>query len=111
MRCGKPYTAEYILNSAGVPLCDCGGIIKPDVVLYEEPLDSKVCDAAINAVSAADTLIVAGTSLTVYPAAGMINYFKGDELVLINRDETPMDSLASLVIHDKVGEVLGKINF
>ena len=111
MRCGKSFTAEYILNSTGVPLCDCGGIIKPDVVLYEEPLGSEVCNAAIDAISAADTLIVAGTSLTVYPAAGMINYFKGDNLVLINRDETPMDSLASLVIHDKVGDVLGKINF
>ena len=111
MKCGKFYPLKFILNSTGVPRCDCGGIIKPDVVLYEEALDNDVCDAAVNAISLADTLIVAGTSLTVYPAAGMIRYFGGKNLVLINRDKTPMDSAATLVLHEKVGEVLSKLEF
>ena len=111
MKCGKFYSAEFILNSTGVPRCECGGIIKPDVVLYEEALDNDVCNAAVKAISFADTLIVAGTSLTVYPAAGMIRYFGGENLVLINRDKTPMDSAASLIIREKVGEVLGKLEF
>ncbi len=110
-RCGKFFNTEYILNSDYVPKCDaCGSNIKPDVVLYEEGLDNKTVEGAIQAISSADCLIVAGTSLTVYPAAGFIRYFGGNHFVLINRDPTPMDNAADLVIHDKVGEVLCKIN-
>lgn len=110
MKCGKFYSAEYIKNSNGIPKCECGGVIKPDVVLYEEGLDDSTVSGALSAIQTADTLIIAGTSLTVYPAAGFISYFKGDNIVLINRDETPFDSKASLVFHDKVGELLGQIN-
>ena len=109
MDCGKFYPMEYILHSEGIPRCDCGGVIKPDVVLYEEGLDSATVTGALREISSADVLIVAGTSLTVYPAAGFLDYFRGRELVLINRDPTPADRRASLVIHDKVGEVLDKI--
>ena len=109
MDCGKFYTAEDILNSTGVPKCTCGGTIKPDVVLYEEGLDDATVTEAIREISQCDTLIIAGTSLTVYPAAGMVRYFQGDSLVLINRDKTSMDSSCDLVIHDKVGETLNKI--
>ena len=110
MKCGKFYPAEYIKNSNGIPKCECGGVIKPDVVLYEEGLDDSTVSGALSAIQTADTLIIAGTSLTVYPAAGFISYFKGDNIVLINRDETPFDSKASLVFHEKVGELLDKIN-
>ena len=110
MKCGKFYSAEYIKNSKGVPKCECGGVIKPDVVLYEEGLDDSTVTGALSAIQTADTLIIAGTSLTVYPAAGFISYFKGDNIVLINRDETPFDSKADLVFHEKVGELLDKIN-
>ena len=92
-----------------VPHCDCGGRIKPDVVLYEEGLDDAVVSGAIHVISKADLMIVAGTSLTVYPAAGLIRYFRGNHLVLINRDATPMDSECDLVLRDKVGEVLGSL--
>ena len=109
IRCGKFYGVERIVNSTGVPRCDCGGVIKPDVVLYEEGLDEEILARAIHALRTADTLMVAGTSLTVYPAAGLIRYFRGDDLVLINRDATPMDGMATLMIHDKVGEVLSRI--
>ena len=108
--CHKFYNAEYIKSSKGVPRCDCGGIIKPDVVLYEEGLDDNTVSGAINAIKNADCLIVAGTSLNVYPAAGFIRYFCGKYFVLINRDPTPADSMADLVIHDKVGKVLSAIN-
>lgn len=108
-KCGKMFDAEFILKSKGIPRCECGGIIKPDVVLYEESLDNDVVSESVREIRSCDTLIVAGTSLTVYPAAGMINYFRGGKLVLINRDSTPYDSQADLVIHEKVGEVLGKI--
>lgn len=108
--CHKFYNAEYIKNSKGVPRCDCGGIIKPDVVLYEEGLDDNTVSGAINAIKNADCLIVAGTSLNVYPAAGFIRYFCGKYFVLINRDPTPADSMADLVINDKVGKVLSAIN-
>ena len=108
-KCRKFYTAEFIKESDGVPKCECGGVIKPDVVLYEEGLDDSVVSGALNAIMQADLLIIAGTSLTVYPAAGFIRYFSGDNIVLINRDSTPFDSQADLVIHDKVGEVLGQI--
>lgn len=107
--CGKSYNARYMLNSEGVPRCSCGGLIKPDVVLYGEPLDDRVVTKALEAISACDTLIVAGTSLTVYPAAGFIRYFNGNKLVLINRDATPFDKQADLVIREKVGEILKKI--
>ncbi len=109
-KCEKSFSAEYMLNSTGIPKCECGGTIKPDVVLYEEPLNEAVVTGAISSIMQADTLIVAGTSLTVYPAAGMIRYFKGKNLVLINKDETQMDNIAQLVIHEKVGQVLNKIN-
>ncbi len=109
MKCHKPYTAEYILKSTGIPRCSCGGIIKPDVVLYEEQLNSDTVNKAVTAISRCDTLIIAGTSLTVYPAAGMVQYFRGKKLILINRDSTPMDSRADLVIHSPVGEVLKDI--
>ncbi|MBQ7740369.1 MAG: NAD-dependent protein deacylase [Eubacterium sp.] len=108
-RCGKSYPVEYIKNSEGVPKCECGGIIKPDVVLYEEGLDEGCISSTLEAISNADCLIVAGTSLNVYPAAGFIRYFKGKHFVLINRDKTPADKYAELVIHDKVGEILSKI--
>ena len=109
MDCGKSYDIDYIENSKGVPKCECGGIIKPDVVLYEEGLDDKTVTEAVREISQCDTLIIAGTSLTVYPAAGMVRYFQGDNLVLINRDKTSMDGSCDLVIHDKVGETLDKI--
>ncbi|MCD7723475.1 MAG: NAD-dependent protein deacylase [Clostridiales bacterium] len=107
--CKREYSAEFIKNSAGVPHCECGGIIKPDVVLYEEGLDGDTINGAVAAIAAADCIIVAGTSLAVYPAAGFINYFNGKYFVLINKTETPADSRADLVIRGKVGEVLGEI--
>ena len=110
MKCGKFHSAEYIKNSNGVPKCECAGVIKPDVVLYEEGLDDSTVSGALSAIQSADTLIIAGTSLTVYPAAGFISYFRGNNIVLINRDETPFDSKANLVFHEKVGELLDKIN-
>ena len=110
-KCGKFFPPEYIRDSKDpVPVCDCGGRIKPDGVLYGEGLDNDVVSGALHVISHADLLIVAGTSLTVYPAAGLVRYFKAKHLVLINRDATPMDSECDLVIHDKVGEVLGGIN-
>lgn len=108
-KCHMCYSAEEILNSTGVPRCSCGGLIKPDVVLYEEQLDSRTIDESLRYISEADMLIIAGTSLTVYPAASLIRYFRGSYLVLINRDPTPMDNRTSLTIHGKVGEVLGQI--
>ena len=107
--CGKFYDADYILHSDGVPHCTCGGLIKPDVVLYEEGLDQRTLRGAIEAIGAADVLIVGGTSLTVYPAAGLIDYYTGDKLVLINRDATPYDGQANLIFRDKIGEVLSAI--
>ncbi len=110
VQCGKFFTAEYMVNTSGIPHCDeCGGLIKPDVVLYEESLDSNVINASVAAISSADCLIVAGTSLVVYPAAGFIRYFKGRHFVLINKTPTSADSLADLVIHDSVGKVLSEI--
>jgi len=108
-KCGAFYNADYIRNSEGVPRCTCGGIIKPDVVLYEEPLNEETCYGAMRAIAEADCLIVAGTSLTVYPAASYIRYFRGKHFVLINRDKTPADSYADLVLHGKVGEILSAI--
>ncbi|MBI5987000.1 NAD-dependent protein deacylase [Clostridium perfringens] len=108
--CHTFYDEKFILESKGVPKCTkCGGIVKPDVVLYEEPLDDNVIRGAINAISKADTLIIGGTSLVVYPAAGLINYFRGKNLVLINKSSTQADSKADLVINDSIGKVLGKV--
>ncbi|MDD5886360.1 MAG: NAD-dependent protein deacylase [Oscillospiraceae bacterium] len=110
MKCHKFFPVSYVKEASGVPYCDeCGGIVKPDVVLYEEGLDNDTIVGAVNAISRADTLIVAGTSLVVYPAAGFIQYFQGRHFVLINKDPTPADSRADLVIHGKVGEILGQI--
>lgn len=109
VNCGKFHDFNSVYLSDGIPRCECGGIIKPDVVLYEEALNDKTIVGSINAISEADMLIVAGTSLKVYPAAGFIRYFKGKHIVIINLDKTEMDSEFGLVIHDKVGEVLDKI--
>ena len=108
-KCGKGFDAEYILKSGTeIPLCDaCGGKIKPDVVLYEEGLDEDVINGAVNAIASCDTLIVGGTSLVVYPAAGLIRYFRGSNMILINKSETGYDSQADLVIYDSIGKVLG----
>lgn len=106
-RCGKFHGIESILYSDGIPKCDCGGTIKPDVVLYEEGLDQQTIQKSIHYISHADVLIVGGTSLTVYPAAGLIDYYRGNKLVLINKSVTPMDSQADLVISGPIGEILG----
>ncbi len=108
-RCRKFYPAEYVKNADGVPLCTCGGIVKPDVVLYEEGLDEQTLQNAVMAIRAADLLIVGGTSLTVYPAAGLLQYYRGSRLVLINRDETPYDSYADLVLHQSLGDVFSQL--
>ena len=109
VRCGKFHSAEFIRDSDGVPQCTCGGTVKPDVVLYEESLNQDTIEKSVGAIASADLLIVAGTSLTVYPAAGLIHYYRGNRLVLINRDETAMDSEADLCIHEPVGKVLGEV--
>lgn len=109
VRCGRHYSAEYVKEADGIPYCSCGGIVKPDVVLYEESLDPGVLEQSINAIAQADLLIVGGTSLTVYPAAGLLNYYRGNRLVLINRDVTPYDSRADLVFHDSIGEVFSAL--
>ena len=108
-RCGKFYPPEFIRDCAGVPRCDCGGVVKPDVVLYEESLSEDVLHRAVHAISEADVLIVGGTSLTVYPAAGLIRYYRGSKLVLINRDETPYDTAADLVLRDPIGQVFAQL--
>ena len=105
-KCRKFYPMEYILESEGVPTCSCGGVIKPDVVLYGEGLDTKTLVSAVTHIQRADTLIVGGTSLVVYPAAGLIDYFSGKELVLINLSRTDRDSDATLCVHEKIGEAL-----
>ncbi len=109
VRCGKFYPAEFIKNSEGVPHCTCGGIVKPDVVLYEESLDQTTIEKSVMAIANADMLIVAGTSLTVYPAAGLIRYYQGNRLVLINRDQTPYDNIADLVLHESLGQVFSRL--
>lgn len=109
LSCGKNYSAEHILHSDGVPRCTCGGLIKPDVVLYGEQLDGATVEGAVRAIERADMLIVAGTSLTVYPAAGFLNYFHGKRLVLINKTQTSLDHACDLVLHEKVGEVLAQL--
>ena len=109
MKCQKFYSAEDVFYSSDIPKCNCGGIIKPDVVLYEEGLDEETLENSIRAIQNADLLIIGGTSLTVYPASGLINYFRGKNLVLINKDATPYDNMADLVINEKLGEVFKEI--
>lgn len=108
MKCHKFYDADFVANSKGVPRCECGGIVKPDVVLYEEGLDYDTLNGAVTHIMRADMLIVGGTSLQVYPAAGLIDYYRGDRLVLINKSKTPYDRYANLVINDSIGKVLGE---
>ena len=108
-RCRKPYPAEKMNHGEGVPRCTCGGIIRPDIVLYEEPLDQDIMSEAISYIRHADVLIIGGTSLNVYPAAGLINYYRGHKLALVNLSATPYDSYADLVIHEKIGEVFSQI--
>ena len=105
VQCGKFHSAEFVKHTTGVPRCGCGGIVKPDVVLYEESLPGEVLENSIRAIGKADLLIVAGTSLTVYPAAGLVNYYRGNRLVLINRDKTPYDRYADLVFHESMGKI------
>ena len=109
VKCRKFHPAEFVKNAKDIPLCDCGGIVKPDVVLYEEGLDDETVNNAIRAIANADLLIVGGTSLTVYPAAGLLRYYRGNRLVLINRDETPYDSMANLVIHESLGNIFSQL--
>ena len=109
MKCHKTYSAYDVKHSDGVPHCDCGGIIRPDVVLYEESLDNNVIQQSIQAISEADMLIIGGTSLVVYPAASFIDYFHGKYLVVINMDSTSRDSMADLVIHEPIGKVMEQI--
>lgn len=107
MKCGAPYDLDYVMQSEGVPRCEkCGGMVKPEVVLYEEGLDDTTIRKSVRAIAEADVLIIGGTSLNVYPAAGFINYYQGNKLVLINKSETPYDNKADLLIHDSIGKVL-----
>ena len=107
MDCGLDYTVEVVVGSQGVPTCRCGGLIRPDVVLFEEALDQAVIEKSVEAIRRAEVLIVGGTSLNVYPAAGLIRYYKGDMLILINKSETPYDSHANIIIREPIGEALG----
>ena len=109
VRCGKFYPAEFVRDCDGIPQCTCGGTVKPDVVLYEESLNQDTIEKSVGAIVTADLLIVAGTSLTVYPAAGLINYYRGNRLVLINRDATPYDSQADLVFHETLGNIFSQL--
>ena len=109
IRCGKPYSAEFIRDGSGIPRCECGGVIKPDVVLYEEGLNQDVILGAVDAIRRADMLIIGGTSLVVYPAAGLVDYYRGKRLVVINKSATSQDSAANLVIQESIGKVLGAI--
>ena len=109
MDCGEFYDLDYIMKQEGIPVCKkCGGVVKPDVVLYEEGLDDDVINGAVDAISSCDTLIVGGTSLVVYPAAGLIRYFRGKDIILINKSQTQYDRQAGLVIYDSIGKVLGE---
>ena len=108
-RCGQFYDLDYVVKSDGVPHCSCGGVIKPDVVLYEEGLDDRTLQKSVDYIRHADILIIGGTSLVVYPAAGLIDYYRGNKLVLINKAATSRDSQADLVISDPIGEVLGTV--
>lgn len=108
-RCRKPFSAAFINNGAGVPRCECGGIVRPDIVLYEEQLDQQIMSDAVSYISRADVLIIGGTSLGVYPAAGLVNYYRGHKLALVNLSETPYDRYADLVVHEKIGEVFSQV--
>lgn len=108
-RCGKHFPENYIHYGEGVPRCECGGVVRPDVVLYEEGLDEHIMQESLDYISQADILIVGGTSLVVYPAAGLLRYYNGKKLVLINKDATPYDAKADLIIHGPIGQVLGQI--
>ena len=108
-KCGKFYDFDYVYNSTGIPECECGGIIKPDVVLYEEGLNQEILNNSVRAIANADVLIIGGTSLAVYPAAGLIDYYKGNKLVLINKSTTARDCYADIVINQPIGEVLGQV--
>ena len=107
--CGKPYPADKMNHGAGVPHCTCGGVIRPDIVLYEEPLDENIVTEAVRVISEAEVLIIGGTSLNVYPAAGLINYYRGNKLALVNLSSTPYDDRADLVIHEKIGKVFSQL--
>ena len=107
--CGKFHSAEFVRDAVGIPRCACGGIVKPEVVLYEESLDADTIEKSVSAIYHADLLIVAGTSLTVYPAAGLIDYYRGNRLVLINRDPTPRDGRADLVFHERLGDIFSQL--
>ncbi len=107
--CGRPYPADKMNFCEGVPKCQCGGVVRPDIVLYEEPLDDKVMYEAIDYIRNADVLIIGGTSLNVYPAAGLINYYRGNKLVLVNLSATPYDNEADLVINEKIGKVFSQL--
>lgn len=107
--CGKFYDAEFILHSTGVPRCECGGSIKPDVVLYEEGLDNNTLQESVRCIREADVLIVGGTSLAVYPAAGLIDYYRGNKLILINKTPTPKDAMADLVVEGSIGEIFSRL--
>lgn len=109
MSCGRPWPVSAVAESAGVPRCTCGGVIKPDVVLYEESLEAQVLEGALEDIRQADLLIIGGTSLVVYPAAGLVNYYRGDRLALINKSPTPYDRKADLVLTGSIGEILGQI--
>ena len=108
-KCGKSADPDVMNKGTGVPRCDCGGVIRPDIVLYEEPLDDDITRKAVHYIRNADILIIGGTSLNVYPAAGLINYYRGNKLVLINLSETPYDRYADLIIHEKIGEVFASV--
>jgi len=109
MKCRKPYPLEFIMQTANIPLCECGGMVKPDIVLFEENLDEKALRDTVKYISAADMLIIGGTSLQVYPAAGLVDYYTGDKLVVINKEETYASGMADLAIHGSIGEVMGGI--
>jgi NAD-dependent deacetylase len=109
LRCGKVYPPEFVRDHAGVPRCACGGTVRPDIVMYQERLDEDTVEGAVSSIERADLLIVGGTSLTVYPAAGFIDYYRGGRLVLINRDETPFDHRADLVFHDSLGNIFSQL--
>lgn len=109
MKCGASIPFDHVLNATGVPRCECGGIVKPDVVLYEEGLDNEVLSESIQLIRNADILIIGGTSLAVYPAAGLIDYYRGNKLVLINKSSTPRDQDADLIIHGSIGEIFSQL--
>ena len=108
-RCHKPFPADEMNHCKGVPHCSCGGVVRPDIVLYEEPLDQDIMERALLSIRDADVLIIGGTSLGVYPAAGLINYYRGNKMVLVNLSETPYDRYADLIIHEKIGKVFSEV--